>query len=148
MNVIEKMVMMEVLWRCQKSTASGAPKVTVSMIVTLNDSDNQLIRKLVILVLTLGVAVYEHRKFRIISSNPKEKGNRSLDNAHPIVLLDVFQKIFWDIVTATEILEEEQLLHPMQFGIRRLHSVTAPVLMAKLIGKRQMKDKKPVYIFS
>ena len=69
--------------------------MTVDMVALLNDADSQLLRRLVNLVLSPGVTVYEQWKMRIVSPVPKEEGNFSLDKARPLVLLDVLQKAFW-----------------------------------------------------
>ena len=73
-----------------------------------------------------------------------------MDKARPLVLLEVLQKAFWAIMTArmTAVWEDKKLLHPMQFGFRRGHSVTAPALMATLIAERQVAEKKAMYVFS
>ena len=47
------------LWRSvNKSTAAGMSGVTVDMVALLNDDDSQLLRRLINLVLSPGVAVY------------------------------------------------------------------------------------------
>ena len=43
----------------KKGTAAGRSGVTVDMVALLNDADSQLLRRLVNLVLSPGVTVYE-----------------------------------------------------------------------------------------
>ncbi len=134
----------------KKGTAAGRSGVTVDMVAMLKDGDSHLVRRLVNLVLMPGLTMYAQWKMRIISPVPKEEGNFSLDKARPLVLLEVLQKAFWAIMTArmTAVWEDKELLHPMQFGFRRGHSVTAPALMATLIAERQVAEKQVMYVFS
>ena len=111
--------------------------VTVDMVAFLNDKDSQMLRRLVNLVLSPGATVYAQWKRRVITLVPKEEGNFSFKKSRPLVLLDLLQEGFWAMMTTrmTRVWEEKKLLHPMQFGFRRGHSVTAPALMATLIAE-------------
>ena len=95
------------------------------------------LRQIVNTVWNPKAGVLEAWKIRLINPIPKIQGNYELEKMRPIALLDVIQKGFWAIVITriNKVWEQNNILHPQQYGSRKKKQASSATLLATLLAE-------------
>ena len=134
----------------KKGTSPGRSGITADMMSLLPEENLENFRTLVNSCWDPRAGIFDSWKLRVITPIPKIPGNYDINKLRPIVLLDVIQKGFWAIVISriTEVWENNNILHPHQYGSRTNKDATSASLMATLLAEESESTHKNFYAFA